>query len=119
VSLASLLRSTGFRLIAWYAGMFVISVAILLSIVYWITSSALDQQLTDSVARETSLMVEVNRRRGIEGTIRGIQVRTADLRSPRRYYLLQDASGERIGGNLPGMPSFEGWSGIPFSRSAP
>ena len=76
MSLVSPLRSTGFRLIAWYAAMFIVSVAILLSVFYWITSRALDQQLTDSVERETSLMVEVNRRRGVEGNMRGIQVRT-------------------------------------------
>ena len=115
MSLASLLRSTGFRLIAWYAGMFVVSVAILLSVFYWITSRALDQQLNDSVERETGLMVEVNRRRGIEGTMRGIQVRTADLRSPRRYYLLQNAAGERLEGNLANMPSFVGWKSIPIA----
>ena len=52
MSPASLLRSTSFRLIAWYAGMFVISVAILLSVVYWITRAALEHQLTDAVERE-------------------------------------------------------------------
>src|SRR4029079_3782227 len=103
------------RLIAWYAAMFIVSVAILLSVFYWITSRALDQQLTDSVERETSLMVEVNRRRGVEGNMRGIQVRTADLRSPRRYYLLVDSAGERIEGNLGNMPPFVGWKSIPIA----
>jgi signal transduction histidine kinase len=95
--------------------MFVVSVAILLSVFYWITTAALNQQLTDSVARETTLLVEVNRLRGIEGTMRGMRVRVSDLRSPRRYYLLQDATGERIGGNLPNMPRFEGWKSIPIA----
>ena len=95
--------------------MFVVSVAILLSVFYWITSRALDQQLSDSVERETSLMVEVNRRRGIEGTMRGIQVRTADLRSPRRYYLLLDAAGDRLEGNLGTMSPFVGWKNIPIA----
>jgi signal transduction histidine kinase len=95
--------------------MFVVSVAILLTVFYWITTAALEQQLTDSVARETTLLVEVNRLRGIEGTMRGMGVRVSDLRSPRRYYLLQDATGARIGGNLPNMPPFEGWKSIPIS----
>jgi signal transduction histidine kinase len=97
--------------------MFIISVAILLSVVYWIASRALDQQLVDSVERETTTMVEVNRRRGIDGNVRGIQVRTSDLRSPRRYYLLQSASGEHIEGNLPNMAPFVGWRSMPISAA--
>ena len=95
--------------------MFVVSVAILLSVFYWITSRALDQQLSDSVERETSLMVEVNRRRGVEGTMRGIQVRTVDLRSPRRYYLLLDTAGDQLEGNLGTMSPFVGWKNIPIA----
>lgn len=114
MSPASLLRSTSLRLIAWYAGMFVISVAILLTVVYWITRAALEQQLTDSIEREMSVLVEIHRVRGLEGVERGIQRRIADLKPPRRYFLLQSASGEKIGGNVPAVLAFEGWSALPI-----
>jgi signal transduction histidine kinase len=104
----SFLRSTSFRLLAWYAAVFGASVAILLFIVYWITIAALDQQLSVSIERETQVLVELYRGRGLDPVVRAIQLRVVDLRPPRRYYLLQNAAGERIAGNLPPMKPTEG-----------
>ena len=105
---ASFFRSTSFRLLAWYAAVFWASVAVLLFIVYWITLAAIDDQLSDSVDREAQVLVELYRGRGLDRIVRAIQVRIADLRPPRRYYLLQGADGERIAGNLPAMTPAEG-----------
>ena len=118
MSPASLLRSTGFRLIAWYAGMFVISVAILLSVVYWITRAALEHQLTDAVEREMNVLVEIHNNRGPESSVRAIQRRLADLKPPRRYFLLLSAAGEKVEGNMPGMAPFEGWTVLPIPATA-
>jgi signal transduction histidine kinase len=114
VSPASLLRSTSLRLIAWYVAMFVISVAILLSVVYWITRAALDQQLTLSIEREMNVLVEIHRVRGLESVTRGIQRRIDALKPPRRYFLLQADSGGKMAGNLPSMSPFEGWRELPI-----
>ncbi len=111
----SFLRSTSFRLLAWYATVFGASVAILLFIVYWITLAALDQQVSESVERETQVLVELYRGRGLDRVVRAIQLRMVDLRSPRRYYLLQDAAGERIAGNIPPMEPVEGEIVLPVS----
>ena len=113
------LRSTSFRLLAWYVAVFGASVAILLFIVYWIAIAALDQQLSDSVERETDVLVELYRGRGPERVQRAIQLRMVDLRPPRRYYLLQDAHGERIAGNLPPMEPAEGEVVLPVSLLFP
>lgn len=115
----SFLRSTSFRLLAWYAAVFGASVAILLLIVYWITLAALDEQLSDSVERETEVLVELYRGRNLGRVARAIQLRVVDLRPPRRYYLLQDADGERIAGNLPPVKPFEGQIVLPVSYLFP
>jgi signal transduction histidine kinase len=115
VSPANFLRSTSFRLLAWYAAVFVASVTLLLLIVYWITLAEIDQQLRESVDRETDVLAELYSDRGAEIAVRAIQLRIADLRAPRRYYLLQDAAGERIAGNLPPMKPTEGEIVIPAS----
>lgn len=91
------------------------SVAILLLIVYWITLAALDQQLSESVEREADVLAELYNSRGSESTIRAIQLRIADLRAPRRYYLLQAATGERLAGNLPPIKPVEGEMVLPAS----
>jgi signal transduction histidine kinase len=115
VSPGNFLKSTSFRLLAWYAAVFVASVAILLLIVYWITLAALDQQLSESVERETDVLANLYHERGSETAVRAIQLRIADLRPPRRYYLLQTAAGERIAGNLPPMTPREGEVVLPVS----
>jgi signal transduction histidine kinase len=119
MSPASFLRSTSFRLLAWYAGLFVASVAILFVIVYWITIAALEQQLSDSVERESQVLTELYRSGNSERMVRAIQLRMLDLRPPRRYYLLQDREGERIAGNLPPMKPVEGEWAIPVSALTP
>ena len=110
VSPDSFLRSTSLRLLAWYAAVFGVSVAILLFIVYWITVKALDQQLTDSVEREMQVLTGIYQRnnRDVDRLARAIQLRVADLRPPRRYYLLQDPAGGHIAGNLPPVKPVEG-----------
>lgn len=115
----SFLRSTSFRLLAWYAAVFGTSVAVLLIIVYWIAIAAIDDQLSDSVERETQVLVELYRGRGVDPVARAIQLRVADLRPPRRYYLLQGADGERIAGNLPPMEPVEGDRVLPVSYLFP
>jgi signal transduction histidine kinase len=115
----SFLRSTSFRLLAWYATIFGASVAILFFIVYWIALAALDQQLFDSVEREKEVLGELYRGGGSDRLVRAIQLRVADLRPPRRYYLLQNAAGERIAGNLFPMKPVEGTMKLPISALYP
>ncbi len=110
------LRSTSFRLLAWYAAVFGASVAVLLFVVYWIALAAIDEQLSDSIERETQVLVDLYRSRGLTPLARAIQLRTIDLRPPRRYYLLQDSNGERVAGNLPAMPPIEGELVLPVSH---
>jgi signal transduction histidine kinase len=119
VSPHSFYRSTSFRLLAWYAAVFGASVAILLFFVYWIALAALDEQLSDSVERETDVLVELYRGGRLDRVIRAIELRMVDLRPPRRYYLLQNAAGERIAGNLPSMDPAEGEMVLPVSHLFP
>jgi signal transduction histidine kinase len=105
----SFIGTASFRLVAWYAAVFGASVAVLLLSVYWITLAAIEQQLKDSVERESRLLVEIYTNRGMQSVLRGIQRRVSDLRSPRRFILLQDASGNVLAGNLPARTPVMGW----------
>jgi len=111
----SFFRSTGFRLLAWYAAVFGASVAVLFLIVYWITIAALDEQLSDAVEHETEVLAELYRSRGFDSVVRAIERRMVELRAARRYYLLQDATGKRVAGNLPPMKPLEGERILPAS----
>jgi hypothetical protein len=107
VQRTKLLASTGFRLVAWYVSVFGLSAAILLGAVYWIALSAVEQQMFDSIEREVRLLTGVYDTRGLDALERAVHRRIGELASPRRYYLLQDAGGGRIAGNLPNMEPFE------------
>ncbi|MGH8621322.1 MAG: sensor histidine kinase [Burkholderiales bacterium] len=61
------------------------------------------------------MLVELYRGRGLDSLVRSIELRMAELRPPRRYYLLQDAAGKRIAGNLPPMKPLEGERVLPVS----
>ena len=111
----SFFRSTSFRLLAWYAAVFGASVAVLFLIVYWITIAALDEQLSDAVEHETELLAELYRSRGFDSVVRAIERRMVELRPTWRYYLLQDATGKRVAGNLPPMKPLEGERILPVS----
>lgn len=119
VSSSKFFRSTSFRFLAWYATIFAASVAILFSIVYWIALAALDQQLIDSVERETQVLTDLYRERGLDSVVRAIQLRVVDLRPPRRYYLVQDSSGNRLAGNIPAMQPAEGGVVLPVASLFP
>jgi HAMP domain-containing protein len=86
-------RSTSFRLLAWYAVVFGASVAALFLIVYWITLAALDEQLSDSVERETEVLVELYRS-GTDSIVRAIELRIAELR-PAAALLLAAGCGRK------------------------
>lgn len=116
---ANFFRSTSFRFLAWYAAIFGISVAMLFAVVYWIMLAALDRQISDSVEREMQVLSDLYHSRDAESVVRAIQLRIVDLRPPRRYYLLQNATGERIAGNLPQMNPLEGEVTLPVSLLFP
>ena len=80
MSRGNFLRSTSFRLVAWYAVVFGVSVAVLLLIVYWTALAAIDQQIDDSVLRETELLVEIYRTRGVDSACVASSGGSVDLR---------------------------------------
>jgi signal transduction histidine kinase len=108
MKLTDLLRSTGFRLVMWYAAVFAVSVVLLFAVVYWIAIAAVEQQQDESVRREINLLTDIYQTRGPQALDRGIQRRTRELTSPRRYYLLLDERGRMVSGNLPAIERFAG-----------
>jgi signal transduction histidine kinase len=119
VSPRSFLRSTSFRLLAWYGAVYGVSIIALLSIVYWITLASLNQGLRESVEREARVLVDLYESRGVNSVVHAIQLRLVDLRPPRRYYLLQDEAGQRIAGNLPPIEPAEGEFELPATSLVP
>lgn len=112
MNLNRIIRTTGFRLAALYAGLFGLSVIALFAIIYWIASEALHQQLVAGVEREAAALKEDHRIGGSQRLALVIEQRIASRLNPAAYYLLVDSDGRTIAGNLPDVSPHEGWQDV-------
>ncbi len=108
-----LYRSTSFRLAALYAGLFGASVLVLIAMIYWIASDALRQQLIAAVDGEVATLTEYYRADGPDRAAEAIRRRLASGLRSTTVYLLQDARGMKLGGNLPATKPVIGWVELP------
>jgi hypothetical protein len=97
-----LLRTSTFRLAALYLLLFALSVSALLGYVYWNTAVLLERQTDDTIRAEVQALADQYRFRGLRGIIDTIERRSRDDRGS--LYLLTDAAGVRIAGNLDFLP---------------
>lgn len=97
-----LLRTSTFRLAALYLLLFALSVSALLGYVYWNTAVLLERQTDDTIRAEVQALADQYRFRGLRGMIDTIERRSRDDRGS--LYLLTDAAGVRIAGNLDFLP---------------
>jgi signal transduction histidine kinase len=113
---AKLLRTSTFRLAALYLILFALSVSALLGYVYWNTTVLLERQTDETIRAEVQALADQYRLRGLRGIIDTVQRRSDDDNGA--VYLLTDAAGQRIAGNLtnlPQMPSEEAsWIEFPL-----
>jgi signal transduction histidine kinase len=107
-------RTYGFRITLLYVALFGVSILILFGVIYWITAEFMEAQLRSAIATELSSLVDDFGNSGIHSTIDAIKRRVGSREHESSYYLLQDAAGRRIAGNLPAMSSVAGWYELPI-----
>ncbi len=107
-----LFRTSSFRLTLLYAGLTGASFLLLFGVVYWSTTRFMDRQIDATVASELAEIQADARDDGVD-SMRGI-VQSLVGRVPDYFYLLQDASGTVLAGNLPAvepLPGVREWPG--------
>jgi signal transduction histidine kinase len=116
----------GIRLSALLMGLFVASALLLGGTAYWITDRAMRAELDDTISAEEGAVTAGYHNKGIDEAIEVVQQLTAVPGLAGRY-LLQDARGRKLAGNLDAMPARMGlfeiagndahrhWSGV-FGR---
>lgn len=97
-----LFRTSTFRLAAAYVAVFAISVGLVLGYVYWNTALLLERQIEETVQAEVQGLAEQYRTRGLTGLLFTVAERSAA--NTQGVYLLTDASGETLAGNISGLP---------------
>jgi signal transduction histidine kinase len=111
-----LVRTSSFRLTLLYAALSALSFLVLFGVVLWYTTSYMDRQIDATVATELS-EVQADAAGGIE-QLRGI-VQDLSTRSPGYFYLLQDARGAVLAGNLPAQEPLPGVRELPGREGHP
>lgn len=104
--LARFVRTSNFRLTLLYAALFSLSAALLFGLAYWIATGYVAGQIDTAIATEIA-----EEQADSSGTLAGLQAVIATQArhaSPGAYYLLQDAQGHLLAGNLAPMPPILG-----------
>ena len=114
---ARLFRTESFRLTILLAGLFVGAVLLLTTAMFLVTESALNTDFITSVRGNIGAVDEAYRNEGLPEAIEIVLQLTAGPGND--YYLLQDASGARLAGNLPAMTPVFALSTVPPPPDVP
>ena len=114
--LARILRSAAFRLTLVYAGLFVVSAAMLFATVFVIATAALQSDMQAVLRTEALQLAEIHRHSGLLGLAEQVTRRMNFRTRGPIYYLVQAPTRQVVVGNLPGMPPVEGV--VDFVRDA-
>ena len=105
--LPRVLRTASFGLALLYAALMAASVMIIGVVIYWSIEASLERQMTTRIDAEIELLKEELRSEGDTELIEEIQRRANTF---ALEYLLINAKGDRIAGNLPADPTSLGWT---------
>jgi signal transduction histidine kinase len=105
VLLAKTLRSSTLRLALLAIAIFGAAVIGLFSYVYWSTTSFVRSRADGAIAAEQQSLLRAHQSDGQPGLIAKIEQHAVEQRLAGGEYLLVDASGARLAGNLAGWPS--------------
>jgi len=86
----------------------------LFGIIYWATAEFMEEQLRAAIDTEIASLVDDFGSSGIDSTIDAIKRRVGSREHEASYYLLQDAGGRKIAGNLAAMTAADGWYELPI-----
>ncbi len=117
VRLPRSLRTASFGLATLYAALFSASVMLLGTVVYWTVQASLERQMTERIDAEIDLLQQEFRSEGLHELVREVRERTDYF--PALNYLVLDADGHRLAGNLPKMPKSLGWSDVETEAKGP
>ncbi len=99
------LRTSSFRLILAYVGLFGISVLLLLGFIYWQTAQSISRQVDDTVTAEIDALTQHYRLEGLPGLVELIDERTGPRNLNGGLYLLADPLYRPIAGNVAAWPA--------------
>ena len=105
MQLPRLFRTSVFRLTLAYMALFALSVGALSAFIYWATLGYLDTQTNAIIEAEINGLYEQYERSSLRGLGDVIEERVQRDTERRSFYLLADAIGRPLAGNVPNWPA--------------
>jgi signal transduction histidine kinase len=119
VRLPRVIRTASFRLAFLYALLFGGSVAILGLVGYWAIEAALERHIATRIDAELAFFESKFRSEGLAELVEEVHERIeSSVDGGHLEYLVVDAQGQRLVGNLPSMPAESGSSKIAYPGDA-
>src|SRR5437660_7153623 len=100
-----LVRTHVFRLAGLYFAVFVLSVLGVLFFVYWTSADFVERQTETTLDAEITGLAEQYAQRGLSGLVQIVAARSAGDRGDGMLYLVANADGRPLAGNIQGWPA--------------
>lgn len=108
MSLASMYRSTAFRLAGTFAGFFMFVLLILFAVTYWLVSAELDQRLKRRVEDTAQTFVALDRSKGFAALREAVRAHVTAAGEAESAFLLFDKDNKPVVGNIEPITPFVG-----------
>jgi signal transduction histidine kinase len=115
--LADYTRSTPFRIVGVYTLLFVISAAILFSVIYWSVTREMTRELKAVIEEDMRPLITAYAEGRPDRLVTAVRERAAAARPGETLLLLQSVSGVVLSGNIVGLPPFTGWQELPLQEN--
>ncbi len=106
---ASIFRLSAVRLALTFAGLLALVVAAVFGLLYWQLTSDLEDQLQVRVLERINFLIANAEKHGLPRLIEVIENEAKAVRLEDAIYLLTDASGTKLAGNIDSAPEFPQW----------
>ena len=102
--LRRLVKTHAFRLASLYFAVFAVSVFGVLVFVYWMSADFVERQTQATLDAEIAGLAEQYAQRGLSGLVQIVAARSAGDRGDGMLYLVTNADGHPLAGNITGWP---------------
>ncbi len=116
-----MLRSASFRMASVYAALFSLSAVVFMLFLWWATAGLLERQVEGAIRADAQILSEHWLEGGLASLVVNIRERLDQDVDNSALYLLEDAAGNHLAGNIERWPatitSTELWYELPVSRA--
>lgn len=109
MTVSELTRRTAFRIAAIFATLFLLTVSAIFAILYYKISQDIEQKLKADIGENRKTLVAVAKDSGFDALKANIEGKSPPTPDDEGVYVLTDADGHFVAGNVLEMPRFIGW----------